>query len=96
MKNLCVLLAVLCMLCLVVSARAEGPTDLQPSQVQGGIPVYAPEVHLKEVGRVYPAPLIVPSYWREYRYRPTHLGRALYGPYRVRYTPGPPLMYVPN
>jgi hypothetical protein len=43
----------------------------------------------REVGRIYqPAGYVIPSYYRHYRpHRPMR-------PYR--YTPGPPLIYVPN
>jgi hypothetical protein len=64
-------------------------------QPQGGTPVYAPRTSYEEVGRLYPAPYVVPTVWAHYHYRPHQLGRAIYGPWKVRYSPGPPMLYVP-
>lgn len=61
-----------------------------------GVPIYAPEIRFKEVGRLYPTPYVVPTYWRNFHYRPTAIGRAARGPWRVSYSPGPPMLYVPN
>lgn len=89
MKSIFAILAVLVCASLV---SAQQPETARP---QGGIPVYAPRTSYEEVGRLYPTPYVVPTVWAHYRFRPHHLGRAMYGPWKVRYSPGPPMMYVP-
>lgn len=92
MKSIYALITLL----LVSLASFAVAADQPEPQPQGGIPVYVPEVRHREVGRLYPTPYVVPTYWRHYNYRPTAVGRAALGPWRVRYSPGPPMLYVPN
>lgn len=82
--------AVLAVLFCASFAFAQQPETSKP---QGGIPVYAPRTSYEEVGRLYPTPYVVPTVWAHYRYR--RLGHSVYGPWKVRYSPGPPMIYVP-